>query len=368
MLEADTQRKVSAAERIAAEVRRRVAAGKYPPHSYLPSERELAQELSVGRNTVSAALTTLTQEGYVLKTSGRGTRVLPHQERLSRKAVGVVHSLSATPPAEPLRVMAGIQDAFSRFGYRYELASRRERSESADALQEHYGGLIFVETVGYEEDILELERRRIPLVVANMEVDLDVTATWVDHRKATCQAVKALVGFGHRRIAFLGRDHGWLFYGKAREGYLAGLKEAGIAPDGSLVAVCEDTDPLSAYLATKALLEVPEAPTAIVAARDILAQGACRAATEAGFVVGRDVSIIGFDDISWRQAEPFLTTFQEPCRELGTVAAELLVERIVNGWRPPEKREMEAPLVLRRSAGPLMHGSATRETGEHIGG
>ena len=57
---------------------------------------------------------------------------------------------------------------------------------------------------------------------------------------------------------------------------------------------------------------------------------------------------------AWPQEAPFLTTFREPCAEMGAAAAEMLVERIVNGWRKPEKREIEARFIVRRSAGPLI--------------
>ena len=318
----------------------------------------LAREFETSRTSMRTAVNMLVKEGLIVKSPRRGARVLPHMERFSQKIVGVVHSLPAktgfSSPREPASVLAGIQSTLSRFGCRCELVSVRDSCEGSCSLVERCGALIFVETVGLEEHILELEHQETPVVVANLEVDLDVTATWMDHRKAALHAVEVLVGFGHHRIAFLGRDRGWLFYGKAREGYLAGLKRAGIVPDKKLIGVCGETNPLSAYFAAKALLEAREPPTAVVAARDILAMGACRAVTEAGLVLGRDVSVIGFDDISWPQEEPFLTTFHEPCQELGAVAAEMLVDRIVNGWRPPEKCEMEAPLVLRRSAGPLL--------------
>jgi len=90
-----------------------------------------------------------------------------------------------------------------------------------------------------------------------------------------------------------------------------------------------------------------------VAARDLIAQGVCHAAKEAGLAVGYDLSVIGFDDCSWDDGREFLTTFREPCFEMGVTAVDMLIERLVSGWRPPERRVLEAPLVLRRSAGPV---------------
>jgi DNA-binding LacI/PurR family transcriptional regulator len=104
-------------------------------------------------------------------------------------------------------------------------------------------------------------------------------------------------------------------------------------------------------MAARKLLKGKHRPTAIVAGRDLHAEGICRLAGELGLVIGRDLSVVGFDDVSWTQEVPFLTTFREPCYELGAVAADMLIDRMTGGWRAPEQREIPAPLILRRSAG-----------------
>jgi DNA-binding LacI/PurR family transcriptional regulator len=243
---------------------------------------------------------------------------------------------------------------FQRLGYQYDLMSvPRGRDLPAEHFLGRFGALCFIEwSFASDQLIADLERRRTPTVVAKLEGDLGATATWVDHQAPMRQAVQTFVSLGHRRIAFVGRETSYGCYGQAREGYLAGLREAGLPPDESLIAVCGKTGALSAYLAARPLLQAAAPPTAIVAARDSLAEGVCHAVEEAGLVVGHHVSVIGFDDMTWPEGRAFLTTFREPCYDLGAVAAEMLVERIVNGWAPPEKRNLETPFVLRRSAGP----------------
>ena len=192
-------------------------------------------------------------------------------------------------------------------------------------------------------------------MIANLEWSWEITSTWVDHGKATLHAVRTLVSMGHRRIGLVTRSPDTYFYGKSLEGYVAGLEEAGLPLDRTLIVESEGGhDNLTSYFTAKRLLNVHPVPTAIVAARDYHAHGAYSAFTEAGYVVGRDVSLIGFDDVTWPEGRDFLTTFREPNYELGVVAAEMLIDRIVHGWRPPEKREIECPFILRRSAGPLV--------------
>jgi len=340
----------------------RIASGVYQPDRYIPSERNLAKEFSTSRSTIAAAVDLLCEKGLLTQAAGRGTRVLPPRHRLGRKAIGVVHRAvqpgTGLPGPEGIRMLEGIQEVLTRLQYRYELYAGRKGLLAADLLEERFAAVLFVETQGANDIILELERRKVPVVVANLEVELDVSATWVDHREIAESATKLLAAMGHSRIGLLSCDPKTYFYGRTLEGYRAGLQEAGLEEDPGLIAISEKGDPLTAYFACRSLLAASPPPTAIFAARDRLAHGAWRAATEAGLVVGRDISLIGFDDLTWPEKEPFLTTYREPCHELGAVAAEMLVERIVSGWRPPEKRKLEAPLIMRRTAAPRLSGEA----------
>ena len=356
MTERATRKRASVAERIAGTLRERISSGVYLVQSYLPPIRALAREFGAGTKTVGEALGILMVEGLVVKTRGRGTRVLGPQERLSHRLITVVYS----PPQLPLAVgsgqawiVDGIQQTLTKYGYAFEPLNYTDNPLSVEELLLRYGAIVAATAFGGQETILEIEARRIPFVMANLEWDWEVASTWVDHRKATLHAVRTLVALGHRRIGFVTRSPRTFFYGKSREGYVAGLEEAGIPFAEDLVVESEGHDNLTSYFTAKRLLKVDPAPTAIVAARDYHAHGAYTAFTEAGYVVGRDVSLIGFDDVTWPTGREFLTTYREPNFELGVEAARMLIERIVHGWRPPEKRELECPFLLRRSAGPV---------------
>ena len=357
--------RIPIAERIVQQLRKRIITGFYSPHSYLPPERTLAREFGTSRTTVSTALAALGEEGLVMQTRGRGTRVLPPTERISSRPIAVIHHCGPRNQVWPesMRIMEGVQETFLRLEYPYRMLPILEDSLDIADLAKRYGAILIVEASAPPKDILALEEQRIPLVVANLETDLDVSATCVDHPAIIREAVNTLVRFGHRRIAFAGREPECAFYAKAGEGYEAGLAAAGIPFDPSLIIACDNTNALSAYLGTEAILNLADPPTGIVAGRDVLARGVCRAVDAAGKVVGRDVSVIGFDDVSWPNEEPFLSTFREPCHELGAVAAEMLIDRIVNGRRPAEKRVLPAPFVLRRSAGPCHSPGGVETTG-----
>ena len=355
-----TRKSLPIAMEMAHRLKRAIIDGSYRPHSFLPSERQLAQSLNTSRVTVSSALRELEREGLVLRTPSRGTRVLPVLDRLSQPRIGIVHgefsSMDEVGRQDSLRTLQGIRETLDRLGYAYSLVSvPLPHTLSPDELVKDLGAVVFIEgSHGDRDQLDELERRKIPLVVAKLECDANVSATWVDHEKSMRQAVNTFANLGHERIAFVGREASYGIHGKARAGYLAGLRELGLPADESLIAVCEKTDALSGYFAARELLRVSPSPTAIICARDSIAEGVCRSIEEAGLTLGQDISVIGFDNTTWPEGREFLTTFSEPCDEMGAAAAEMLVERIVGGWKPPERREFEASFILRRTAGPLL--------------
>jgi len=368
--DSESPRYTSIAASITKELRKRISNGTYRVHSYLPSERQLAAEFHTSRLTVAKAMKALAQDRLVLRSPGRGTRVLPVLERLSHPTIGLIHgefrAMEAASLRDSLETLQGVRDTLERFGFKYETVPMEQGGTfQVQECLNRFGALISVEEPVGVEELLELERQHQPVVVAKLETGADIGATWVDHRAPILQAVRTFVNFGHERIAFVGRERRFGFYAKAQDAYLAGLQEAGLPVDESLIGVCEKTDALSGYSAANSLLRSSNRPTAVMAARDCIAEGVCRAIEEAGLEVGHHVSVIGFDDTTWPDGRAFLTTFREPCYEMGAAAAEMLIQRIVDGDRPISKRKFETPFLLRRTAGPLRQAGMGNATPQH---
>lgn len=351
-------RKLRIREQIAAEIRRRIAGGIYAPGTDMPTERELAREFETSRTTVSLALASIRESGLIAMAPGRGTRVLAFSERPALGTVGIFYAVKPPFSYKPAQMIDPMEEILKRHQHDIQFVFGPERSSrmTIDEASRTFAGALFIEGLGYEGLMQEMAERRFPFVVANLEKDFDYSCTWVDHRKTTRTAVGLLAALGHRRIALLTRPREKFFYGKAFAGYQAGLEDAGIPLDMARVLVVESVDSpvdsVGAYLKTKELIQTHPEITAIVACRDYLAGGACRAITEAGLTVGRDISVIGFDDTTWPQEPPSLTTFMEPMEALGRIAAEMLIQQLTTGVGSADKREIRAPLILRRSVGP----------------
>ncbi len=269
------------------------------------------------------------------------------------------------PGETPLRVsdpffgefVNGVVDRAAQHGFDLTLASSSGDDERATYIRyirsRRTDGFIVVRVKHRDARIDLLRAQDVPFVAFGRTEDDDYP--WVDDDGAygIGQAVDHLVALGHRRLAFIAEP---LQLAKAQhrlDGFRAALAAHGLAAEPPLIAGANFRQP-SGRQAAKALLDLPEPPTAIVASNDLLALGAMSEVQARGLVVGRDVSITGFDDIMPAEySHPPLTTLHQSAQEMGMAAAGMLVKVI--GKQPlPEKHILRRPeLIVRQSTGPL---------------
>lgn len=216
-------------------------------------------------------------------------------------------------------------------------------------------GFILSETNRDDERIHHLLERGFPFVAfgrANEEWDFPYVD--VDGEAGMRQAVEHLIALGHRRIGIIAWPAGSLVGDYRYQGYLNALTRAGIYPDPDWVVRSEHSE-AAGRKAAHTLLSLPahRRPTAIVAVSDLLAIGAMNALHEAGLQPGRDVSVIGFDDIPTAQyIRPPLTTLRQPIDEAGHLVVEMLL-KIIRGEELVERKVLLSPaLIVRESSGP----------------
>jgi LacI family transcriptional regulator len=174
----------------------------------------------------------------------------------------------------------------------------------------------------------ELDIRYATLSSKSRQARIDIG---FDERKAAADIVEHLISLGHRRIGHVAglKGHGACTW--RLNGYRDALRRAGIAYDESLV-VGGDFAFASGMAGARALLDRRHPPTAIFAANDDMACGVMREAYERGLAVPGDLSVCGFDDTPVSLLiSPGLTTVHQPCREMGRLA----VESVLNSIRDP---------------------------------
>jgi LacI family transcriptional regulator len=175
-----------------------------------------------------------------------------------------------------------------------------------------------------------------------------------DNAEGAAMAVRHLAQLGHRRIATI---TGLIETAPARDrlrGYRDEIQRQGLAYRDDYVRY-GDYYAESGAEAMAELLELPEPPTAVFAASDLMAAGALGALGRAGLRVPEDVALVGFDDILLAGlTQPPLTTLRQDKQGLGAAAGEALVALL-------EEEDGEAQAATTLPVELVVRGSTTNE-------
>jgi LacI family transcriptional regulator len=244
------------------------------------------------------------------------------------------------------KVMAAVSRRLARDGYDSLLLQPLELG-----LHHRFDAAVLIGIDGNDPLITELYTRGVPYVGVDVRVSGPRSAiVGSDHADGVRLALRHLHELGHRRIAHIagarntvaGADRIAAFQREARVLGLAVpeeyVREADFSSDGG-------------YRETSALLALAERPTAIVAASDLMALSALQAIRDAALEPGRDVAVVGFDDLEAAAlAHPPLTTIRQDRELLGTLAAERAIELIEHPETPPPDTILPVELVVRASS------------------
>jgi LacI family transcriptional regulator len=170
-----------------------------------------------------------------------------------------------------------------------------------------------------------------------------------DNLRGAHLATEHLIDLGHKRIAMLTGRHDLQSSVLREQGYRQAMRKAGLDVDERLVQPGEyHLEP--SRDSARALLSLPEPPTAIFAANDTSALAAMAVAAELGFRVPEDLSIVGFDNIPESALNvPALTTVEQPIRLMGHRAVEMLIELIRGRTLQETYVTLDTRLVVRAS-------------------
>lgn len=213
-------------------------------------------------------------------------------------------------------------------------------------------GVIMVVPHDYEVIVSDLKQHGHPYVIidhhSETEDEPSVTAT---NRKGVLDAMRYLLALGHRRIGFITGRMDIACSHDRLQGYRDALAEVGLVFDPDLVREGDFLQP-AGFQHGQALLQLQQPPTAIVASNDVMAFGVMDAAKAAGLTIGRDVSVVGFDDLFMAsQTYPPLTTVRQPMAEMGEAAIEMLIMLIEGRTVLTPRRELPTELIVRESTG-----------------
>ena len=171
----------------------------------------------------------------------------------------------------------------------------------------------------------------------------------IDDVKSSYNATEYIINKGHKNIAMMigeKNDFGisWWRY----KGFVKALEKHGLESNRDNVLI-GDYSPSVAYEEAKKYLMENKDTTAIFAISDRMAIGVAKAVSDLGLVVGKDISIVGFDGLEESEFyTPGITTVKQPKKELATQSVELLFD-LLKGEKNNEHIILDTNLVERES-------------------
>lgn len=200
------------------------------------------------------------------------------------------------------------------------------------------------------DHFLKLKNSGIPLVFFNRSCDeVEADKVMIDNFKASYDATTHLISIGCKNIAFIGGPDILQISNTRLLGYKKALVDAHIPINNHHIEHCNFTSESELNVARK-LLYSPNHPDGILAFSDQIAIHTMLAAKERGIKMPEDLSIIGFNNEPIDALlEPSLTSVDQPGFEMGTVAAQLIFDRINNPALGYTKKVLNSHLIIRSS-------------------
>jgi LacI family transcriptional regulator len=229
-------------------------------------------------------------------------------------------------------------------------AAIKEANYVANMVQGMVDGLLLVLPRNPADYVGSLSQRNFPFVLIDHQgTGNPCPGVGATNWQGAYNATEYLIKLGHKRIGFI---TGSMDLGAAidrLDGYQAALKANHLPVDAKLInnGSFHQTD---GYAGARALLDLVEPPTAIFASNDLMAMGAMDAVRSRGLSVPEDISILGFDDIP--QAElvrPSLTTVRQPLKQMGGLAAQMLIDKLKSPETELGRIELPTELIVRAS-------------------
>ena len=254
--------------------------------------------------------------------------------------------------------LAGVGNKAAAGGYDLLVSTRPPGEQEMQAYQSNIlgrrvDGFIIVRTRADDPRINYLRKMNFPFAsFGRVEGVLDFPYIDEDSANGMLRVIEYLSGLGHRRIACISPPQELMFARHRITGVKKGMDRLE-SQGGELLIVESDLTQRGGYLTANALLDGPFSPTAIVACNDLMALGAMSAVQDRGFIVGKDISITGFDNIPMAEhSHPPLTTVNQPIYQIGTMVCELLIQILCGEVAEKKKIMLQPSLIVRQSCGP----------------
>ena len=327
----------------------------------LISIKDIARAAKVSHSTVSRALH---NSPLVSHQTAQRIRQIAHEQGYRPSAVarslvtkrtrtiGVVVTRIADPFIA--EVVNGIEEVANDHGYSVFLANSNANPDREVKVVHSFherrvdGILVTASRVGALYMPLLTEMRVPTVLINNQHPGEFAHSVMIDNPAASLKATEHLIKLGHIRVAYIGDHSGFQSDTERFAGYRRALESADVPFLPELTAHGDGTAEGGMH-AMERLLALNQPPTAVFCYNDMSALGALRAIRAKGLRVPEDISIVGFDDLFIASyTNPTLTTINQPMRQMGSAAMEILPQ-LFNGAKSTTNVKVEGQLIVRES-------------------
>lgn len=254
-------------------------------------------------------------------------------------------------------VIAGIERKAIDKGYFTTLSSSSGSKNIEKNIIRHFiergvDGVIITTSDESGEQFKSLIEAGIPVVAVDRAIkNYEVDTVLIGNREGAHEAVQHLIKQGHEKIAIICGPQDTTPGLERYRGYRQAMEEFGLCINDKWIGYGDFMEK-SGFEITKGFSELVDRPTAIFSCNNLMTIGAIKAMTQLKWVLGEEVSFVGFDDIELATfTTPPLTMVSRPMRYLGELSFQLLLDRINEKEKNPQKREyiLTPTLVVRGS-------------------
>ena len=298
--------------------------------------RVINNDSRIKQSTRDKVQLAVTQSGYRVNTIARSLKTN------RSKTIGLISPEIANDFF--MNIARGIEGALEKSGYSLIICntneSVKEEARRADLLVEKsVDGVIVIPTSNTGVHFNVLRNAGIPVVFADrLTTDFDADAVVVDNKNGVYLAVSYLLAREQNRIAFIGGSPELSNARERYEGYLQALEEYKLEKDDGLVLV-GDFHVDSGFKLMKQIMELDNPPEQVFIANDFMHMGAIKYLIANGYKPDNSPRIGSFDDLELSSILGYASvTVAQPVKEIGSKAAELMLNRIEGNKEEPFNR------------------------------
>jgi DNA-binding LacI/PurR family transcriptional regulator len=355
-------------------LRQRLRDGRLKPGDRMPSEREMAEEMNVGRTALRPVLDALEADGFLVRRPQAGTflaAIPPPSAQGATIALiaafdAAAHGLHMTDPGWLHRVAASFEKVAALANASLVILDQSPfegdpcsvKTLALQAADAGANAAVLIHPAGTKSVIAHAmsmlhDRNVHPVIVSARTYSGLASQVYFDSAWGSYLATRHLTEHGHKRIGYAAATAGHEWVHERLAGYREALEAAEIEPREAWTHLAGDGERMPSRedgaSALEHWLSMPkeERPTAVVAGNDTIALGLIAEARKRGLRVPEDLSVVGFDNDPIAMVTR-LTTIDRPTEALGEAVAQVTLERLAAGSAPATVVHRLRPVLVER--------------------